>query len=427
MGVTEGDSRPAQLRVRPSKIREALRWLERNNIYYQHISVSNTNLAALDQNPDLSSLLTEQALPSGAGITEHGPADSDLTETYFPHVPNIDQQAVIQNLRASQGHQVDWPAQDPIPINEFNTDGYMAQAFPTLFPFGRADYNAERNVKLTLIEYFQFLMRYRDGRFAQHARFRFFAMNTVLRWQALNYAKIYIQRNRFNNMTVQEVMNLIESDPCLRGSIMVYAGHLRSTTPYWKRRCGELLDMVSQLGSPTIFFTLSAADYHWNKLFKLLAPGSNVETLPEITRRQLMHSNPLITAEFFKKRVEIFRRNILKPICQVKDFWMRYEWQFRGSPHVHGILWLTDAPDLSSLSNTDAPQTATLLAFCDKLTKAWNPDSTVCLVDTHPCRKRFTDVEDHASDLNLLLNTVQRHTRCGRHCMRKKRNSPVLA
>lgn len=28
----------------------------------------------------------------------------------------------------------------------------------------------------------------------------------------------------------------------------------------------------------------------------------------------------------------------------VTDHWYRFEWQQRGSSHIHGFLWLTDAP-----------------------------------------------------------------------------------
>ena len=31
------------------------------------------------------------------------------------------------------------------------------------------------------------------------------------------------------------------------------------------------------------------------------------------------------------------------------DFWYRFEWQHRGSPHVHGIAWLADVPDVQHL------------------------------------------------------------------------------
>lgn len=31
----------------------------------------------------------------------------------------------------------------------------------------------------------------------------------------------------------------------------------------------------------------------------------------------------------------------------VKDFWFRYEWKHRGSPYVHGFLWINGAPNMN--------------------------------------------------------------------------------
>lgn len=42
-------------------------------------------------------------------------------------------------------------------------------------------------------------MRYRDGRFAKHPRFRFAAFDTIMRWQAIKAGNIFVQRNAFWN------------------------------------------------------------------------------------------------------------------------------------------------------------------------------------------------------------------------------------
>ena len=61
----------------------------------------------------------------------------------------------------------------------------MIKAFPGLFSSGRADlvYTAMRPVKVTAVDYFRHLVRYKDGRFAADVRFLFFALNTRYRGQ----------------------------------------------------------------------------------------------------------------------------------------------------------------------------------------------------------------------------------------------------
>ena len=83
--------------------------------------------------------------------------------------------------------------------------------------------------------------------------------------------------------------------------------------------------MVKQLGALTLAFILSATDYHWNKIFTLICPNRDPRTIQKNKRRALMQANPLIKADFFKKRVESFRKEVLCPMFVVKDYWMRYE------------------------------------------------------------------------------------------------------
>ena len=119
---------------------------------------------------------------------------------------------------------------------------------------------------------------------------------------------------------------------------MSCCGNIRSTPAYWKSRMLELMSTTEQVGCPTIFFTLSAADEHWKGLFRLLMNSNDVQNLSHVERRKIMVDNPLLVAWYFKHRVESFMECVLKPIFEITDYWYRYEWQFRGSPHVHGML-----------------------------------------------------------------------------------------
>lgn len=74
-----------------------------------------------------------------------------------------------------------WPTQGETPINEYNTEGYIAMAFPTLFPYGRADFrdHSDRHTRLQIAEYFEALLRYKDGRFGVHPRLVSSEMSTL--------------------------------------------------------------------------------------------------------------------------------------------------------------------------------------------------------------------------------------------------------
>jgi len=86
-------------------------------------------------------------------------------------------------------------------INEHHPSRkYIIEAFPTLFPTGRADFHEDRHFKVSAPEYFKHLMRYRDGRFAQHPRFRYFAWNSLLRWDGKKRSRMFAKRNSDDSM-----------------------------------------------------------------------------------------------------------------------------------------------------------------------------------------------------------------------------------
>ena len=82
-----------------------------------------------------------------------------------------------------------------VPINEFTTEGYFSCAFPTLFPTGAGDFSGQRQNQVTIGNYFKHLTMYDDNRFAKHPRFRFFALNTEMRWRALQTSRVYVKQH----------------------------------------------------------------------------------------------------------------------------------------------------------------------------------------------------------------------------------------
>jgi len=76
-------------------------------------------------------------------------------------------------------------------------------------------------------------------------------------------ANIFIKKSAVENTNVADLSSRNQQDPGFINQLMVYSASVRSTRPYWRQRCSELLKMVDQIGLPTISFTLSDADYHW--------------------------------------------------------------------------------------------------------------------------------------------------------------------
>ncbi|XP_028428571.1 uncharacterized protein LOC114552071 isoform X2 [Perca flavescens] len=62
----------------------------------------------------------------------------------------------------------------------------------------------------------------------------------------------------------------------------------------------------------------------------------------------ILRSNPVTTMRMFDKRVEALFRDLIlspaQPIGKVVDYFYRLEFQNRGSPHIHCLIWVEGAP-----------------------------------------------------------------------------------
>ena len=91
-----------------------------------------------------------------------------------------------------------WPLLEEYPcISEFTTEGYFSCAFPTLSPTGAGNCSGQHQNQVTIGNYFKHLMMYMydDNHFAKHPRFRFFALNTEMRWRALQTGRVYVKQH----------------------------------------------------------------------------------------------------------------------------------------------------------------------------------------------------------------------------------------
>ena len=100
-----------------------------------------------------------------------------------------------------------------VPINEFTTEGYFSCAFPTLFPTGAGDFSGQRQNQATIGNYFKHLMMNRRQRFAKHPRFRFFALNTEMRWRALQTGRVYVKQHPGDaQLSLDELRDMVGRD-----------------------------------------------------------------------------------------------------------------------------------------------------------------------------------------------------------------------
>ncbi|KAK3911829.1 ATP-dependent DNA helicase [Frankliniella fusca] len=415
--------------VRRKNVTDALVWLRQNNPLYKDVTIDHSlcenlpeceNVYRRMQGYDKFGNDDSNSIPHSADNDDDGESDIDDSEDsiHYTDVPDLNSFTQKEQVQSALGENIVlWPSIGKTPINEFSFLGYFTMAFPHLFPYGVADYTMPRSHKISFSDYVKHLMLYKDGRFAQDERFRYFLMNSEMRWQALHSGNVFTQKNEiFSKMTIIQLRKYLEEHPNVVKNIMFYASRIRSTRPYWNSRCSELLEMHNQLGSPTAFITLSSADYYWPDFYKLL--GYDINELSMSERRKLLSDNPLLFESFFVKRCTYFFEQCLVPKFQVKDYWYRYEYQHRGTIHLHGLIWLADSPDINEV---DESKQAEIIKYFNNLVSCNNPDPNVTIDTIHPCQKRLMEVGDLDNDYAQLVNCVQRHTKCRKgYCLKEK-------
>ena len=291
----------------------ALQWLREHNIYFHNISLDHSVLAELPEDGDLPGL-SEVTPADEAGEGESsappshlgGQGETDWTSGSFvplAHRRVTEQESIQQAVSGQQQPPtVSWPRVGDSPLNEFHSEGYITRAFPTLFPTGAADFTAPRVRPVTIGYYLKHLMLYQDGRFAKHPRFRYFALNTKMRWRALQAGRIYIQQHPEDaQLSVSELREMVAtSGTSFSTRVLHFAASLRGTRPYWMRQRSRLIAMVNTLGLPTVFFTHSVADLQWPELAHLICPDYPDD---RSTCSRAMIENPAIADWFFCERV----------------------------------------------------------------------------------------------------------------------------
>ncbi|KAF5194757.1 hypothetical protein FRX31_015656, partial [Thalictrum thalictroides] len=252
-----------EFRVRREFVRQALIWLKKNHVYYRDVEIDIGCLSQLpiDGKPeDIPHATDDNAFAYDEEEIEGPPeiVEQDVQIDEFQFVgtiavaPQPNQQTCIERVLQVQDAD-STVAQMPFTTNvidEFSTPGYISMAFPALFPYGNADLRQARPRKINHSEYFQYLMKFHDGRFAKDSRFRYFAWNSLSRWRALALGDVYVKRNpQDGELSIQDIQNmLLSGDRQIAKRLSYYGKSIRGTRAYWwYTRLKELTAMVKQL------------------------------------------------------------------------------------------------------------------------------------------------------------------------------------
>ena len=253
------------------------------------------------------------------------------------------------------------PGENKHPVSMMTDRHCEELAFPVLFPKGRFGYKMERKEKLTPVRYFNARLLHYSGRFAMNPEYLFFAQFIIEQKKVSDSINIALKKLHGQPLTASQFRS---NEQCVKNLIFkdqayLFLRGIPGSPPYWQKFMYEVIAMVQQLGIPTWFLTLSCADLRWNELFHILSriKGENItdeeiDNLSYNEKCSLLNLNPVIVAKHFQHKVETFFKDVLlsnaKLIGKIVYYALRIEFQMRGSPHLHSLIWTSDCPELKN-------------------------------------------------------------------------------
>ena len=279
-----------------------------------------------------------------------------------------------------------------------NRQKYLdVMCFPVLYPSGRFGEHHDRAVRISSSEYVKSRLLSSDSRFRKDPQFVFYNL-----WQkemrelaagVYNLMKgIHQQR-----MPVQVFLNKVSSsDQELETSLSTVFQSVRGSKQYWFLRSSELNCMVWEFGAPTLFMTFSCAEYENPEIANYLHKVNDVPENYPIGK--LCCEDPVSVSRKFSPKFHSFFNTVIvkgQVLGHVSHHFIK-EYQARGAPHFHMVLWIQDAP---TIGNDHPEQIAN-----------WVEERITC---------RIPDQERNP-ELHKLVTKYQMH-KCSSYCKRRKK------
>ena len=168
------------------------------------------------------------------------------------------------------------------------------------------------------------------------------------------------QATKLPNLTRTDVLNLKHENLSRFNRTYEVFKNMRGTSMYYEQSKKNLLAHLRQNGCPTLFFTLSCAEFDWKDLLREIAEtvyrrkvsDEELDNLPISKRNKLISENYVQTTLHFQKRVEKlfslmqydgFFGDTGSEKYHMSSYFYRVEFQQRGAPHIHSLLWLKDS------------------------------------------------------------------------------------
>jgi len=363
--------------IRLHKIITALEYLLQNSELYKKHNI-NIDPNWLQEFSKEQHNTTEKEITTTANYNTVNTSDDDDVDNNKedePNAPSINTLVTENSFDSDKNILCIAPAEGQKPIFTDEDTEYLC--FPTIFCGQKR--NSNNYHKLTKREIFKYEMRSIDKRVSTNIpnifwKTKFKQINQI--HQQVSFA-LRRKQTKGKTITAQILLNKEQKETIVKYDDGYHIfKNIRSSPPYFEHKKKELMAMIRQLGIPTLFISLSAADTKWIELLKSIyilvhhktITNNELENMSWSDKCELISKDPGTCARFFNNKVQKFIKHILKsphsPFGILTNSFYRVEFQHRGSPHIHGLLWIKNAPHYQKNSDNEIIQYIDSIISC---------------------------------------------------------------
>ena len=276
------------------------------------------------------------------------------------------------------------------------------RAFPEKFPYGTGGYLSscihDEGNDMGFASYCINQIMSADPKFRNDSSYLFFLLLVKELIQLKRCKSTYFrQATRLPNMTKESILNIDKSNLSRFNRSYQVFKNMRGTSMYYEESKKNLMAHLRQNGCPTVFLTLSCAEFDWPELLKEIletvhrkkVTDEYIADLSQSAKNKIISENVVQSTLHFQKRVDklfsIMQDDFFDAgddSYHVSSYFYRIEFQQRGAPHLHSLLWLKnknghDAPNFWSeagvqSTSRDECETEMLQKDKEKLEKVHN-------------------------------------------------------
>ncbi|XP_041961680.1 uncharacterized protein LOC121719960 [Alosa sapidissima] len=371
--------------VHTDRVRNALRYLMANNKWYGDVTMNDkwvNSLNGTDQHEES----TKQETPANSDDDNVPEEQAEEDVTYIKDQNGLLSDTSLQPVDLGS-EIIDQNFQDILnvapgegnsPVRLLSDKTNEAKCFPVLYPSGGPTFHDERESKITLSRYLNTRILNADGRFAQNTDFIFYAQYISEVHQVVSGVSVALRKGGGNSSLKDASPDMLLNSESLGKILRNDEGYkflrgIRGTPPYWMSVQKDLFAMIRQLSIPTFFASFSSADLRWpemlNSILRIEGKQTSVDDLDWSDKCGLIRRNPVTAARMFDHRWHCFLRDVImspaEPIGKIKDYFYRVEFQQRGSPHVHCLFWVENAPKIDKESDDEVAQFIDTYITCE--------------------------------------------------------------